>query len=99
MTKREQEILGKSVEILARELKPNRIYLFGSRAKGKEQPGSDFDFAVDVVPPDVTIKRQTKEMLEAVAGLYSIDVVFLDEVDPKFKQLIFETAKVVYEQK
>ena len=99
MNKREKEIFEKSLKLLVRELDPKRIYLFGSRAKGDARPGSDFDFALDCQSPEAMKKNQVKDMLDAIAGLYSIDIVFLPEIDPGFKDLILETGKVIYEQK
>ena len=99
MSQREEEILQDSIEILVRELNPGLIYLFGSRAKGEARTGSDFDFAVDCPPPDRTKVRRAKDMLDAIAGLYSIDIVFLPEVDPGFKEIILDTVKIIYEKK
>lgn len=99
MNAREKEIFDKSVNLLVQELQPKKIYLFGSRAKGTARVGSDFDFAIDGSVPKVTDKWQIKGQLEAIAGLYSVDVVYLEEVNPKFKELILKTGKVVYEQR
>lgn len=96
---REEEILEESLALIVRECAPKRIYLFGSRAKGKAKPGSDFDFAVDAPVPDSVRRRKLTEMLEAVAGLYSANLVFLAEVDKKFREIILETGKILYEQK
>jgi len=37
-------------------------------------------------------------MLDAIAGLYSIDIVFLPEIDAGFKAIILDTGKIVYEK-
>lgn len=99
MNTREKEILDKASDLLVRELQPQRIYLFGSRAKEKTRHGSDFDFALDCKPPERNHVRQIKEMLDAIGGLYSIDIVFLTEVDAGFKAIILDTGKIIYEKK
>lgn len=98
MNEREQEIFDKSVDLLVRELNPTRIYLFGSRGKGEARQGSDFDFAIDCPPPERRKTRMVKDILEAIAGLYSVDIVFLPEVDPDFKKIILDTGKIVYDE-
>lgn len=45
------------VEDLKRAYQPERIYLFGSRARGDDGPDSDFDFLV-VVPDDAPRERR-----------------------------------------
>ena len=99
MNSREKEIFDKSLDLLVRELEPKRIYLFGSRGKGKAKPGSDFDFALDCPPPDRAKVRMIKGMLDAIAGLHSVDIVFLSEVDADFKTILLDTGKIVYEKK
>ena len=99
MNSREQEIFDRAVALLVEELQPKRIYLFGSRGKGEARIGSDFDFAVDCKVPDRSKIQLIKDMLDAAAGLYSIDIVFLPEVDPGFKEIILNTGKMIYEKK
>jgi len=48
-------------ELLVSELKPKRLILFGSRAKGTSLPNSDFDIAVEVKRIDFRRKRIIKE--------------------------------------
>jgi predicted nucleotidyltransferase len=48
--------LKQVVEVIKRELKPKRLFLFGSRAAGKATKESDYDF-VAVVP-----KKRGKRM-------------------------------------
>ena len=79
--------------------KKKRLFSFsGARAKEKAREGSDFDFAIDGTAPDRSKTRQIKDMLDAIAGLYSIDIVFLPEIDAGFKAIILDTGKIVYEK-
>lgn len=98
-SEKEMDILKQSLSILMRELTPKKIYLFGSRAKKTARTGSDFDFALDCAAPDLTKKRLVKEALEKIMGLHSFDLVFLPEVDTKFRELILQKGKLLYEQK
>ncbi|MBI2345704.1 MAG: nucleotidyltransferase domain-containing protein [Deltaproteobacteria bacterium] len=96
---REAEIMREAIAILVRECAPARIYLFGSRAKKTAKKGADFDFAVEGPVPSDARRRIVKDLLESVAGLYSVNLVFLSEVDEKFRSIILESGALVYEQK
>ena len=98
-TRREKEIIADAVRILREELAPAQIILFGSRAKGTHERGSDFDLAVDCAEPDRETKRRITERVEEASGLYGVDVVFLREVEPSFREIILETGKVLYEKR
>jgi predicted nucleotidyltransferase len=93
---REKEVLGKAEDILIHELSPARIILFGSRAKGTQTPGSDFDLAVDAPRPERGIELKIREEIETVSGLYKVDVVYLGNIEEAFKNLILKTGKVIY---
>lgn len=95
---REAEILREALVLIVRECAPNRVYLFGSRAKGKTKAGSDFDFAVEGSVPDDFLRHKVKGLLESTAGLYSVNLVFLSEVDEKFKNIILQSGEIIYEQ-
>lgn len=96
MNNREKEILESVVEILKRELNPPRIILFGSRAKGNNGEHADFDFAVEVKRPNVSVQRKIAEEIEEISGLYKIDVVYMLSVDDEFREIIEKTGRVVY---
>lgn len=98
MTARESEVLDIALSIIRQELDPRRIILFGSRAEGRHNPGSDFDLAVDASKPAERAHR-IHEALNDSVGLYSVDIVYLPDVDPDFRRLILKTGKVVYERK
>ncbi|PIX16566.1 MAG: nucleotidyltransferase domain-containing protein [Elusimicrobia bacterium CG_4_10_14_3_um_filter_49_12_50_7] len=95
---REEQILNDAAEILKKELNPEKIILFGSRAKGGNSKHADFDFAVDVKSPDITKKRKLEEKLDEIAGLYKIDVVYLKSVEDDFRDIVLKTGKIVYER-
>lgn len=95
---RETQILHDCVELLARECHPECIYLFGSRATQRAAPTSDFDFAVDGPAPTAAEQARVRSLMEALAGLYSINLVFLQQVDAEFRAIIMDSGQVVYER-
>jgi predicted nucleotidyltransferase len=98
MNDRENEILENAVRIIRTILNPERIYLFGSRAEDNFSKGSDFDIAVDSEKPSDEVKHKINEELEENSGLYSIDVLYLPDIEDKFKEVILSTGKVIYEK-
>ncbi len=80
------------------KLNPNKIILFGSRARGNFRKNSDIDIAVDI-ELNFREKRKLKERIYDISGLYSVDLVFLDSVDEKFKEKILEEGRILYEKK
>ena len=98
MTKRETEVLDTAINIIKEDLDPDKIIIFGSRAKDKSKCFSDFDLALDVKQPEIRSRRILKEKIENAVGLYSVDLVFLNSVDKKFRDLILETGRIVYEK-
>ncbi len=96
---REQVIINEVVKILVKYISPDVIYLFGSRAKRETIGNPDFDFAVDAKRPEVRTERLILDEIEDIAGLYSVDVVYLQSVDKKFREIVYETGKVVYDRR
>jgi predicted nucleotidyltransferase len=97
--KREEEIISNVVDVLRKHLNPQKVILFGSRAKKKNSKSSDFVFAVDSEKVDIRTYRKIKEEIEKFSGLYKIDIVFLPDVDEDFKDIVHETGKTVYEKR
>ena len=99
MDKRSNEIVKGVVGILREFLKPLRIIIFGSRAKGNNIGQSDFDFAVDCPRPYISVEREMKEQIEKISGLYGVDIVYLCSVDKDFRQIILKTGRLIYEKR
>ena len=81
-----------------RKYNPKKIILFGSRSRGNYRKNSDIDIAVDI-SLSFREKRKLKEKVDLIAGLYSVDLVFLDEVDNSFKEKLFKEGKILYDKK
>ncbi len=96
MTKAEK-YLHRIVQEL-KKYQPKRIILFGSRAKGYHRKSSDIDIAVDL-KLNFRERRKLKEKIDRISGLYSVDLIFLPEVEKNFKKQILKEGKVLYEKK
>jgi predicted nucleotidyltransferase len=82
------EKIRKIAKIL-KEYNPKALYLFGSRARGDNLKTSDIDIAVDI-NLNFREKRKLKEKIDKAAGLYSVDLVFFDEMSNEFKEKILK---------
>ncbi|EDM23482.1 nucleotidyltransferase domain-containing protein [Caminibacter mediatlanticus TB-2] len=82
------------IEKIANELKKytSEIYLFGSRARGDNLKNSDIDIAINV-NLSFREKRKLKDKIEKLAGIYSVDLVFLDEINNDLKRKILKEGK------
>jgi len=94
------EKLNKIVKIINEELNPQKIILFGSRAKNDFKNGSDIDLCIlGADNTDNRKIRKLKEKIDDISGLYSVDLIFYEKIDEEFKKIILETGKVIYEKK
>jgi predicted nucleotidyltransferase len=76
-----------------------RVILFGSRARGENRKNSDIDLCVEFKNNlSFREKRKLKEELESLTGLYSLDLIFYDEIDEKFKAHILKQGRLLYEK-
>lgn len=81
-----EKIINNLVYVLVEKLQPEKILLFGSRAKGENKPYSDIDLAVELNQNiDFRLKRKIKELIEDISGMYSVDIVYLNECSENFK--------------
>ncbi len=94
-----KNVYEKIISILRLRLTPEKIILIGSRAKKRARPGSDIDIAI-VQGEKLSHReeRKLKEEIDRVAGLYSVDLVFVERVNDEFKRIIEQTGVVLYEK-
>ena len=75
----EDPILAEIVRRLVAALKPDRIYLFGSQARGEAGPDSDYDVLVLVERPTEPRYRLSQKGFQALRGVpVAVDVVVWD---------------------
>ena len=82
MTAVSSAILEEIVDRLARGLLPDRIYLFGSQARGQADEGSDIDLLI--VLPDSDLPRHRREALsyDLLWGLATpVDLIVLTQAE------------------
>lgn len=96
----------KMVERICKAIEPDRIILFGSRARGEGKPDSDFDLLI-VAPSDEPRWRRTAPFYRLLAGLgVPKDILWWtpDEiaewrnVKSHFINAVLREGKVLYEK-
>lgn len=86
-------------DILGREPAVERAIVFGSRAMGKERPGSDIDLALVGVGLDIDTLGRLARAFEESSIPYQVDLCWLDAVDqPKLREHIERVGQVLYER-
>jgi len=83
----------------SRMLDAERVWLFGSHARGTATSGSDIDIALRV--PPAARRRWPEFVLECedeVPALVDLDLVDLDDCDPNLASEIAATGRIVYER-
>lgn len=80
----------------ARDAGARRVLLFGSRARGTNQPRSDIDLAIEGCPNFLALEERLQEELWS---LLSLDVVNLDDnISDDLRAEIDRDGKVLYEK-
>ena len=95
-TAREKEVLNGIIEVISSRVKPDSIYLFGSRAKETGNFYSDFDIWIEAEEPDFKVKIDIMEDIEKFSGLYTVDLIFSGGADEAFKDIVMKTGVKVY---
>ena len=80
-----------------KQYNPKKVILFGSRGRGDYKKNSDIDIAVDL-ELSFREKRKLKEKIDLISGLYSVDLIFLNDVDENFKNKLLKEGKKLYEK-
>ncbi len=80
-------LLARSKPELAGRFKVSRIGLFGSYARGDEQPGSDVDLLVEVDPSIGLDFVTLAERVEEILGL-PVDLVSSRAVKPRLRPFV-----------
>ncbi|MEA3283029.1 MAG: nucleotidyltransferase domain-containing protein [Euryarchaeota archaeon] len=93
------EILADAANIIARHLPDARIFLFGSRAKGDARETSDFDIAVDAGSKiSFGVIARIKDEIDELRTLKSIDIIDLNRVNPKFKEIVRKSGVNIHDR-
>lgn len=82
-----------------RHLRPARVVLFGSRARGDHVPKSDIDLAVvDAESPLLGWRDLMLDFQTNPATLLTVDLVFSEELDDALRARIEREGRVVYDR-
>jgi predicted nucleotidyltransferase len=83
----------------SRVIEVDRVWLFGSQARGTAKPDSDVDIAFQIPP---SARARWSEFVLAcedeVPALVDLDLVDLDSCDPSLAREVVVTGRVVYER-
>ncbi len=82
------DYLNEIVDKIKQSLEPERIYLYGSRARGDFKKKSDVDIAVD-----------SDKSVEAMDIIGPFDIVNLKKINKEFKDKICREGVLLYERK
>ncbi|MDX1920236.1 MAG: HI0074 family nucleotidyltransferase substrate-binding subunit [Candidatus Caenarcaniphilales bacterium] len=88
------QLIKQVVQIILKNTKPERIYLYGSQAQGEASETSDIDIACD--SPDTASDGQIKEEVAELETLIKIDVQNINRGDSRFQNRVKSTGKVLY---
>lgn len=86
----EEKYISFIKEVIFKYLQEGKIYLFGSRAKGKARKYSDIDIALDNKDLDKTILLKIKNEFENSTLPYEVDVLDLNNISESFKKHIID---------
>ena len=89
-----EKIIGEIKDVILRHAKPERIWLYGSRATGGATETSDIDIAFD----DKEFKDvwRIDEDLQRLPTLLKIDVKNIAHSEERFRQRVLSTGRVLY---
>ena len=87
-----------SNEVLG-DVRPLRVFLFGSRARGTADPRSDFDLGIEAEDTIEPWKMEAlRERLEEAPILQFLDVVDFSRVDETFRRATLPDSVTLYER-
>jgi len=106
-----QEVINRAVEYIKEKLLPDKIYLFGSYAKGNPTPNSDLDFFIikdtNLPKPQRTVPLYSIEKTKRIGVPIGVDfVVYTPEECETMKAEpnsivgeVLRTGKLLYERR
>lgn len=88
------DLLHEIVEAVRKDVRPLRVILFGSRARGEWNDRSDIDIAV---LPELGARFHPSLMEERIRTLLRVDVLDFRNLNDDFQKEIAENGIVIYE--
>jgi len=95
------EKLPLSIQAVIRDLivkvKPAKIILFGSRARGDHRENSDFDIAVQIpVGSEPLFTRFVVDLSTEAKTLFQVDLINYSTLDETYHKNIAKEGKLIY---
>ncbi|CAN5530471.1 hypothetical protein BH11ARM2_BH11ARM2_02250 [soil metagenome] len=76
--------------------KPERVLLFGSRARGDHRTTSDFDLAFEGIRDPKAWQAFRLDQIYEPVCLYPLDLILVDSAPPELRDEIYRDAVEVY---
>lgn len=89
-----ENIIAEIRTIILKHAKPERIWLYGSRATGEASDSSDIDIAYD--DKDFNSTWLIEEEVDELPTLLKIDIKNIASSEERFRQRVISSGKVVY---
>lgn len=86
------------VNTIVKRARPNKIIVFGSRARADAQERSDYDVAIDDQELTPAILAQIRADMESLPTLLDIDLVWMNRAAAPLRQRILDEGRVLYGQ-
>jgi len=74
------EALDRLLAILCRDARIHKIWLYGSRALGREKPGSDIDICLDAPLLGMKALAMLEAQIDDLLLPWKVDLVFLHQI-------------------
>jgi len=92
-------LLTTIINYTVEKLHPQRIILFGSRARGDAETRSDYDIAIEAPEIDDNIWNQfVLDAEENINTLLKVDLIRLDTAGIELRKRIMVEGKLIYDQ-
>ena len=88
------DLLSQIIDAVRQDAKPQRIILFGSRARGEWNDRSDIDIAVI---PEIGSSFFSTPIEERIRTLLKIDILDFRKLNEDFQQEVLQNGVVIYE--
>lgn len=86
------------IEALVAELVPQRVILFGSRARGDHRENSDFDIAIEgKTCTDEQWRMTLAKIADSPFTLFPLDVVEVETLSSEYRKNIEKEGVTLYE--
>jgi len=99
MKQKVKERINEIIHVLKNTEEIRRVILFGSLVKSNKNKGFDINLYLEEdAPISKRDKRKIKELIDEIAGIYTVDLIFDSEISEDFRKTIKKEGMVLYEK-